>query len=429
MENCYTVSEYNKQIKNVLQAGFRKREWIIGEIQGYNRNKDKGHIFFEIVEKEKENQEVKSRISVVIFATHKRKIQLILRQSDDRLELKDDMEVKFQCQMSFYEKAGQVRLIIDNIDPIYTIGKIARDRKKLIQKLKREGILDKNKQLVLSKIPLNIGLITSGDSAAYNDFISEMKKEEYAFKIFFKDSIMQGKKTENEICFSIEELEKEDINVIIIIRGGGSTADLSDFDNERIIRTIAKSKIPIITGIGHQIDTTLSDMASFHCEKTPTATASFLVNRVKDNIELLNNKKEKLIIQLEQYLKKQKQQIQEKIYRIQILINECLKSRIQKIVKIREYFKNKPKSILHINKKEIQYKKEILLIGVNRIIKTKKEEINHYKKIIKILSPENTLNRGYTLIRDDNNRIIKTKEEIKDTSNISIQFRDGIYKL
>ena len=116
----------------------------------------------------------------------------------------------------------QFRLVVENIDPTYTLGKIAQERQKLIAALKKEGVLEKNKQLFLDPIPLQIGLITSDDSAAYNDFISELKKSGYGFKILLRNTIMQGKNCEKDIIKALDDLKRiRNLDAVIITRGGG----------------------------------------------------------------------------------------------------------------------------------------------------------------------------------------------------------------
>ena len=117
-------------------------------------------------------------------------IQEILDKAENAFQLKDDIEVKFLCKVDFYPPHGAVRLIVESIDPVYTLGKIAQERQRLIALLKKKGVLKKNKQLILSDVPLTIGLVTAFDSAAYNDFISELQKSHFAFKVFFVNSLI-----------------------------------------------------------------------------------------------------------------------------------------------------------------------------------------------------------------------------------------------
>jgi len=158
------VSELNSLIKEVVTYGFPSSLWICGEIQGFNRNRSKKHIFFELCEKNLDSKDIVARIGMVIFAGRKSYINEVLKNVENAFELKDDIEVKFLCKIDFYAPHGAVRLIVENIDPVYTLGRIAQQRQKLIAELKSKGTLEANKKIPLSPVPLKIGLITSGDS-------------------------------------------------------------------------------------------------------------------------------------------------------------------------------------------------------------------------------------------------------------------------
>ena len=301
-----TVSELNHFIRDVLNSGFPKSLWVCGEIQGYDRGKDKKHVFFELCEKDPVTRDITARIGLVIFAQARPRIDAILKKAENAFELKDDIEVKFLCKVDFYPGHGQVRLIVESIDPVHTLGKIAQDRQRLIALLKQKGILDKNKQLPLPDVILNIGLITSYDSAAYHDFISELKRSGYAFKIFLINSIMQGKNTESSIIKALKVLEGiGEMDVIVITRGGGSIAELSCFDSEKIAMAIAQLGIPVLSGIGHEINTTVTDLAAHTFAKTPTAIAKFLVERLKEFIEGVDERQERIMEALRQALEDQ----------------------------------------------------------------------------------------------------------------------------
>ncbi|VAW11447.1 hypothetical protein MNBD_BACTEROID05-960, partial [hydrothermal vent metagenome] len=138
-EDFYTVSQLNNFIKDVVNAGFPQNIWVCGEIQGFNRNRSKSHIFFELVEKNTQSKLIEAKIGLVIFARNKVQINKLLKTSDNAFELKDDIEVKFSCRVDFYAPHGAMRLIVESIDPTYTLGKLALEKQKLIAKLTNEG--------------------------------------------------------------------------------------------------------------------------------------------------------------------------------------------------------------------------------------------------------------------------------------------------
>src|SRR3989338_2820686 len=159
------VSELNELIQDVLRAGFPRPVWVCGEIQGYNRNRGKTHIFFELIEKDPNSEKIVAKIGLVLFSGKNAHINEILKSSENAFALRDDIEVKFSCSIDFYPPHGAVRLVVESIDPTYTLGRLAQEKQRLIALLKQNGTLDKNKQVALPDVPLQIGLITADDSA------------------------------------------------------------------------------------------------------------------------------------------------------------------------------------------------------------------------------------------------------------------------
>jgi len=294
-EQYFTISQLNELIKEVLNSGFPESIWICGEIQGYDRNKHKKHVFFDLCEENEVTKEIMARIGLVIFSGRKIHIEQTLQKAENAFDLKDGIQVKLLCKIDFYPPHGAVRLIIEGIDPVYTLGKIAQEKQRLIALLRKKGILDRNKKLEMPIVPLQIGLITSENSAAYKDFLSEFQTSGYAFKIYLKNTIMQGKNAEGDICGSIDALGSKALDVIVITRGGGSIADLSCFDSQAIAERIAACSVPVLSGIGHEIDLSVTDLAAHSFEKTPTAIAQFLINKVSDFLDGLEEKVQTII--------------------------------------------------------------------------------------------------------------------------------------
>jgi len=201
------VSEVNGLIREVVNMGFPHAIWVCGEIQGYDRNRFRRHTFFELCEKDEQSKEIIARIGLVVFQARKAYLDQILAQSAHAFTLKDDIEVKFLCKIDFYPPHGAMRLIVESIDPSYTLGKIAQAKQKLIHKLTVDGTLQENKKMELPAVLLNVGLITADHSAAYNDFRSELEKSGYAFVIYLRSALMQGKNAESDICCALDQLK------------------------------------------------------------------------------------------------------------------------------------------------------------------------------------------------------------------------------
>jgi len=422
-----TVSELNHFIRDVLNSGFPQAVWVCGEIQGYDRGKDKKHVFFELCEKDPATRDITARIGLVIFAQARPRIDAILKKAENAFELKDDIEVKFLCKVDFYPGHGQVRLIVETIDPVHTLGKIAQDRQRLITLLKQKGVLEKNKQLALPEVILNVGLIASYDSAAYHDFISELKRSGYGFKIFLVNSIMQGKNTESSIVNALKILaEKVEVDVIVITRGGGSIAELSCFDSEKIAMAIAQLSVPVLSGIGHEINTTVTDLAAHTFAKTPTAIAKFLVERLTEFITGVDDRRDRLIEALRQGLKNKRTRLKDSAYFLQTQTLGLIKNHHQRLSSITESLQRAPGVRFKSSRKSLDGHQDHLKKIIYLHLQNSRTKMNQYQKLVQMADPNNTLKRGFSITRSQEGRLIRSVKDIKEIKGITTQLVDGL---
>lgn len=428
-DKIYSILELNTTVKGVLNREFPDFIWVHGEIQGYNRSKLKRHIFFELSEKHPEIDEVIARTRCVIFERVKTKINQRVKISDINFKLQDDIEVKFLCRVDLYPPSGNYMLIVEDIDPVYTLGRLAQNRQRLITQLKREGILDKNKTAFLSPVLLNIGLITSYDSAAYHDFITELEKSEIGFKVYLYNSVMQGKNTEQNICLGLELLNQRSIlDAIVITRGGGSIADLAWFDNKKIAEAIAYSRLPVICGIGHEINITITDMASFAYMKTPTAIAKFLIERVNQFILELNTGLQNIITFAQDDIKDEKSKLQFLTNKVQTQTNKFMKVHIHILIEnmiqlqlnVNNFIKNEKKSL---KDRYLNMKKSARIT-----LDSNSKNLHNILKSIKIADPVNTLKRGFSITRTQAGRAIKSIKDVAVKDDIFTFVQDGEFK-
>ena len=426
-DEFFTISQLNNYIKDVISAGFPQAVWVCGEIQGYDRNKSRNHVFFELIEKDPDSKNIIAKIGLVIFSGRKSSIESVLKKSENAFQLQDDIEVKFACKVDFYAPHGVVRLIVEGIDPVYTLGKLAQEKQKLIAQLKEKGVLDKNKQLELPVVSLNIGVITAYDSAAYNDFISEIGKSGFGFKLFLRDSLVQGKNAEADILKALDELSKiKNLDLIIITRGGGSIADLSCFDSRLIAEKIAESRLPVLSGIGHEINTTITDLAAHTYSKTPTAIAQNLVNKVQGFLDNINKKLDIIIDLAQDKITEDKQRLKNMALNLQTFTLRFLKDHNEKVIRLTELLKYRPRSLLKESLLMLEQKQQALKMKTDIRIDKDKHRLKSYQKMVDILHPVNTLKRGFSITRMKNGKVLKSVSGICEKDEISIEVADGI---
>ena len=272
-DTTYGVVELTSAINDSLRDRFGSGVWVVGEISGLV---DRGpHTYFTLVE---EGADGKAVLNVQLFANVKRTITPVLRQS--RLELADGTRVRVFGTLDVYPPTGRLGLKLSDIDPQFTIGDIGAAREALLARLLAEDLIEANRRLPLPVAPMRLGLVTSVGSAAWHDFCNELERSGFGFEVSAIDARVQGDEAEEMVAAAIRALGRRDVDLIVVIRGGGSRNDLAAFDAEGIARAIATSPIPVFTGIGHEIDRSVADEVAGRAWKTPTACAGAIVDMV-----------------------------------------------------------------------------------------------------------------------------------------------------
>ena len=270
----YTVGELAEAINDALRRGFSDGVWVRGEISGWS---DRGqHAYFTLVD----DDGTKAAVNVQFFANARMRLRPMLQKH--RLRLADGMKVRVFGYLDYYAPTGRIGLKMTGIDPKYTLGDIAQSRDEVIRRLVADGLLDANKRRPLSPIPLRIGVVTSVGTAAWHDFHDELQRSALGFSLTVIDTRVQGEFAEQMVTAAIVTLSQRiDLDAMVVIRGGGARNELAVFDAERIARAIAASPVPVLTGLGHEIDRSVADEVAHTTLKTPTACAGELIARAR----------------------------------------------------------------------------------------------------------------------------------------------------
>ena len=274
-EETYSVSRLCGEIRDYLRQAFAS-VWVVGEVNRV-RHPRSGHLYFELVEKG-DADEIVGKLEAVAWRRDHQAIQRTLMEND--LELAEGVEIRCRGSVDFYAPFGRLQFVAREIDPVFSLGMMARRRKEILDALTAAGLLQKNRQLPLSDLPLTIALVTSEGTAAYQDFITTLQESGYGFRVIFLHSAVQGRDAEREVSAALGQVPDGLVDCAVLIRGGGSRADLAAFDSRRIAEAIAHCPVPVLTGLGHEIDHSIADLAAHTALKTPTKAAEFLVDRM-----------------------------------------------------------------------------------------------------------------------------------------------------
>ncbi len=277
----YTVAEFAAELGRQLRTVFADDIYVEGEVSGLNRSA-RGHVYFDLIEpKASPDHPPAAQLPVALWSSNKVTVNKALRRAKvGRIE--DGMRVRVRAAVDFYEAGGRLQLRMTGIDPTYTLAHLTLERDELRRRLLAEGLDQRQQVHSFPDAPLRIGLVTGEGSAAEADFMVGLEQSGLAWTVLVAHSLVQGPQAAEQIVAAIRRLERRRVELIAVVRGGGSRVDLAVFDSELVARAIAEARVPVITGIGHEVDASIADDVAHRSYKTPTACASSLVEAVAE---------------------------------------------------------------------------------------------------------------------------------------------------
>lgn len=283
--HTFSVSQLAATVQQALGVCFPDEVWVEGEIRGLSSAPvERGvgnsrHVFFQLVEPGTTGAPAAS-LRVKLFDTQRRQVNALLRRHGS-IKMADGVRIRIRGRLSFYAPRGEVELRMSGIDPTFTLGLLASERDRVLAVLAEEGLLGRNGALPFPPVPQRIGLVTSQGSAAMADFLHELEHSGMAWTVLAVDARVQGVGAERSLIAALGTAATRDVEVIALVRGGGARTDLATFDSEAVARAIATCPVPVITGIGHETDSSVADVVAHRAFKTPTACAAGLVAAVQ----------------------------------------------------------------------------------------------------------------------------------------------------
>lgn len=425
-EKVFAISEINRIVKNILLSHLEK-VWIGGEVSNFVEASS-GHWYFSL-------KDSSAQIRCTMFKGY---------NTFSSISPKNGDQIEAFGAVSLYEARGDYQINIEQIREKGT-GNLFEKFLQLKDKLEKLGLFDEENKLNIPTFPKNIGIITSASGAALRDVLSILNKEQNYNQIIIYPSSVQGKEAADEICSAINKANAHQIvDVLILCRGGGSIEDLWSFNEEKVVQTIAQSRLPIISGVGHETDFTLTDFVADMRAPTPTAAASVIQDRLskldeffehylstlqKNITNLLKNKNQEL-----DYLEKRIVSPKDKLKRSQEFIDSLKK---QFITLLRKEFLAAEKEINSLHKRllapqekikqaeeKIKNYKKALLSNVFRIIKEHQSKINFIDEKLNILNPKNILAKGYSIVYNKTD-VVKDSNKVNLNDTLDIQLHSG----
>jgi exodeoxyribonuclease VII large subunit len=399
----YSLYDLNEYIKRVIALNFQDAIWITAEIAQINQSK--GHYYLELVQKgEGNHEEVIAQASALLWSRDYYKLRADLGKDLDEV-LREGLEVKIQVKVNFSERYG-LKLIVETIDLTHTFGQLELQRRQILRRLQELRLIGKNKQITLPFVLQRIAIVTSETAAGFQDFIQQLNQNQYGyfFDLQLFKSTMQGNLVATELPRALAAIAKKaaQFDAVVIIRGGGARLDLAAFDGFEVCKAVAQMPIPVLTGIGHDIDETLMDQSAHTALKTPTAVADFLIQH--------NLIFESKMLHLGEYLKNYTRQV------LQIQNIE-----LEKAEQIIQWSSN---GILKSQQQILQQIETQIPLLMQRNLQQQKRLIDTYEQICKAFDPKTTLKRGFS-ITYKNGKVVKSITQIEKNDPLETVLNDG----
>ncbi|MCB0640243.1 MAG: exodeoxyribonuclease VII large subunit [Phaeodactylibacter sp.] len=404
MLNVYSLFELNTYLRRVIAINFQEPIWIQAEIAQVSH---KRHFFIDLVQKAETGDGLVAQSTAFLW---ERKARSIQRQLPKGIQLEallqTGMEVKVQVRLQFEERYG-LQLIIEDLDPTPTLGKLAMLRAQTLARLEKEGLLTVHRSLSLPRVVQRIAVLSSPDAAGLKDFQAQLANNpyQYAFDLTLFPILVQGEQVAASLKKQVEQLEwwgKEKFDCLVLIRGGGSKLDLAAFDDYEVCRLLTELPIPLITGIGHETDESLADLLAHKALKTPTAVAEFLLYH---NAQF-ESRAEQLVLAIRQATHQQKLQLELQLQ----YLDQQLQLQFRTAVQQRYFALERLETSLQVHSRQ-------LLQQQNWKLQTLAAQLQQ-------LQPDKLFKRGFNLILKDG-QAIQSIQDLRPGDTLDIQLQDG----
>ncbi len=398
----YSLFELNEYIRRILALNLPDAIWVTCEIAQFNESR--GNYFLELVEKSEEEDTIIARTEAALWGPNYRQLR---RKIGKKLVdiLQEGLEVKVQVSVSFHERYG-LKMVIEDVDPTYTLGRLALKRQQTIERLEAEGKIDQNAQLDLPIVIQRIAVLSSPTAAGLQDFENQVRFNpyQYQYQLDLFPTAMQGDRVSGEMRTQLQKITKRVhlYDAVVIIRGGGARLDLQAFNEYELCVALADCPLPILTGIGHDIDETVADMVAFQSLKTPTAVAEYLVQ----HNALFEGELMQLAQQLNQISQLELQQAENQLIKYEQMLQLGADSKLQQY------------------KVDLQHMEEQLHPLSKLKLERERVSLDQFSQILSLLDLEATLARGYSLT-SKKGKVVQSKTELSSEDEIEIRFKDG----
>lgn len=420
-----TLSEFNTRIERRLEGDPQLySQWVIAETSDLRLNRS-GHCYTELIEKNGRGETV-AKMSAAIWVNNYAKLYNKFLKATGQV-LASGMKVLVNVSVSYHPLYG-MKVVINDIDPSYTMGDMERQRQEIINRLTAEGIIDMNKQLPWPEVPQRIAIISAEGAAGYGDFMNQLQGNPYGLQFYtcLFHAVMQGAQTVPTVLAALDRINNhlDLFDCVVIIRGGGATSELNSFDNYELAANVAQFPLPVIVGIGHERDVTVLDYVAAMRVKTPTAAAEWLIQRGADALAHLNELQEAVVTAVRDTVGQAREHLAYYTSMIPATARRIIDTNRVRLDNDARAIPLAATNLIIVQRTRLERAVERMGDTISQAMQREQQRLQALGDKAALLSPVNTLRRGYSLVMKDG-KCVTAGDQLAPGDQINMQFAEG----
>lgn len=424
-EESLTVAAFYDRVKRALSQAFPEEVWVAGEIRGLRESR--GHHYIELADAgagtEAGGRAVAQQLEVVCWSREWPPVARALAEAGVELEV--GRVVRVRGRVSVWEGGSKLRFTLTSLDVEALLGGIAAARRRLLQALEAEGLLEANALLAVPLVPLRIGIVTSPGSEAHSDFVGQLARSGFAFEVLLEPSLVQGTEAPRQIASALSRLARVEPDLVVVVRGGGARGDLAAFDSEEVARAIALAPFPVWTGIGHTGDRSVADEVAQRALITPTACGEAVVAAVSEYWGLVVERAGTLSALAGSRLDVARQRLHAAAGAVTRGARHQLDRRSDEIAGARQLAMRAARSGIERETSKLAGAQGSLGSAALRIVGAAERDRQRYEQLLRAYDPRRQIERGWSLTRDGNGRPVRSIADLVRGAEITTTVSDG----
>ena len=421
--NTITLQEFNNRIKRLLADPSVMNCWVVAETTDVRINQ---HCYLQLLEKNPKTGATVAKIKAIIWGNQFRFLNARFKQVTGR-DIGNDMKIMVCLSVNYSPQYG-LTVVINDINPEFTLGDMERQRQEILNRLTQEGIIGQNKTVPVPPVLQRIAIVSAAGAAGYGDFMKQLTDNKYGVCFYpcLFQATMQGVKTVPTVLAALDKVEQNQhlFDCVVIIRGGGGTEELNSFDNYDLARRVATFPLPVIVGIGHERDITVLDYVAGIRVKTPTAAAEHIILQAANALAHIGDLSNQVVSIARDYIARAKEQLSYYAGNLPIMAQRIIDTNT---LRLQNFIQNIP---LHMQRRiegenaQLARQKDAIKNAVAQVKMKETMRLEALGDKIELLSPRKVMARGYTLTTCEG-KIMTDAAQLEAGKLVTIHFRDG----